>query len=315
MHLYQHIFEYVPDALLVVNLNGRIENINAQTESMFGYPREELIGGMIEALVPERFAETHVQQREHFATEPMIRRMGQQRVEFRARRKDGLEFPADIMISPLHSGSELFVLCAVRDMTEQFAAEEELRRRTAELETLHEQMRILASRDGLTGLLNRRAFEEQVEWLLRNSVRRGANFSLLVLDVDFFKRVNDQFGHAEGDRVLVAVADVLRTTCRQNDIAARYGGEEFTFALPDTDARGSLIVADNLRVAITNISGLPSPITASIGVVTHQAAATSVSNTATFGNLFNDADRALYAAKRAGRNRVCHASSLPAQSG
>jgi len=312
MHFYQHIFEHVPDALLVVNLNGRIANLNAQAESMFGYPRGELIGEMIELLVPERFAKAHVQQRERFATEPIIRRMGPHPIDFRARRKDGLEFPADIMLSPLHSDSEMYILCAVRDKTEQFAAEKELRQRTEELEALHEQLKIHASRDGLTDLLNRRAFEKQVEWLLRNSARRGASFSLLVLDVDFFKRVNDRFGHAQGDRVLVAVADVLRATCRQNDIAARYGGEEFTIALPDTDARGSLIAAETFRLAITDIDGLPSPISVSIGVATYKAAATLNSNAAGFQNLFNDADRALYAAKNAGRNRVCHANSLPA---
>jgi diguanylate cyclase (GGDEF)-like protein len=131
-----------------------------------------------------------------------------------------------------------------------------------------------------------------------------------MLDLDFFKQVNDQFGHAEGDRVLKAVADVLRATCRQNDVAARYGGEEFAIALPDTRERGALIVAETFRAAIASISGMLSSVSASIGVVTFTPSASLPPADTLFARLINDADRALYAAKHAGRNRVCHASSL-----
>ena len=310
MDIYRRIFEESPDGLLVIDERGRIVDTNAQAEALFGYIREDLIGELIETLVPVRSAGAHVRHRERYVAQPHIRRMGAHPLELHARRKDGSEFPTDILISPLQTESGMVVLCAVRDITPHTAAEEQLRLRTVELEKLHENMKVLASRDGLTELLNRRAFQEQVEWLLRNSVRRGESLSLLMIDLDFFKRVNDQFGHAEGDRVLLAVADALRATCRQNDVACRYGGEEFAIALPDTDESGSRVAAENFRTAIAGISGLHSAITASVGAVTYTPADTLPPAAAAFEHLVNDADRALYAAKRAGRNRICHVHDM-----
>ena len=309
MDIYQHIFENVPDALLVVATDGQIVNINAQAEAIFGYSREELIGGAVELLIPDRLAAMHVKQRESFSTEPAIRRMGSRRLEVLGRRKNGREFAADIMISPLHTESAMHVLCAVRDITDHAAMIEQLRRHTTEMATIHEQLKYLASRDGLTELLNRRTFQKQVEWLLRNAARRGESISLLMIDLDYFKCINDQFGHIEGDHVLRAVARALQSRCRQNDITARYGGEEFIVALPDTDERGSLIAAENFRTAIEGISGMCTAITASIGVVTYTPLPTSAAAPMLFEKLVNDADRALYTAKKAGRNCVRHVSA------
>ena len=194
--------------------------------------------------------------------------MGAALTQVFARHKDGSDIPVDIMLSPLETGEGLFFLCAVRDVTERKAAMDELRRHTIELERLHEQLKELASHDSLTGMINRRTFQEQTEWMLRNSVRRLECLSLLMIDLDFFKRVNDRYGHSEGDRVLFAVANTLQATCRQNDVSARYGGEEFAVALPDTDEAGSRVVAENFRAAVEAIKDLKSPITTSIGIVT-----------------------------------------------
>ena len=141
-------------------------------------------------------------------------------------------------------------------------------------------------------------------------MRRKESVSLLLIDLDFFKRINDQFGHAEGDRVLVAVAATLQSACRQNDVPARYGGEEFAVALPDTSVAGSLVVAENLRVAIQAIPGLKVPATASIGIVSYTPQPQKEASQTLFADLVHQADRALYAAKDGGRNQVCHVNAI-----
>lgn len=311
MDLHSRIFEQIPDALIVVDREGQITKVNARAESMFGYGREELVGRKIELLIPARFAASHVAYRAQSADAPAFRRMGTSRLDLIARRKDESEFPVDIMIAPLDADEGTFILCDVRDITEQKATETELRRRSVELEDLHVQLKELASRDALTGLFNRRTFQEHTEWLLTNSARRRESVSLLLIDLDYFKRINDEFGHAEGDRVLVALSATLQSTCRQNDLPARYGGEEFAVVLPDTDEAGSLVVAENLRVAFQAMPGLKLPVTASIGIVTYKAHPDKKANPRLFADLLGQADRALYVAKNRGRNQVCHAASIP----
>ncbi len=311
MDIYRRIFEHNPDPLLVVDGGGLIANANARCEQATGYRREELIGRPVEILVPARYASSHAALREQYARDLRTRRMGERQRDLWVLCKDGRELPADIMISPLQSGGTHFFLCAIRDVSDRLAADEQRRRHIAELENLHERLKVLASHDDLTGLFNRRSFEEKAEWMLRTTVRRGACISLLMIDLDFFKRVNDCFGHPEGDRVLVAVGRALRETCRQSDLAARYGGEEFVVALPDTDAAGSLTAAENFRAAIAALGGLQCRVTASVGAATFCSLPVTPVAMAlgdVLKNLIADVDRALYAAKAAGRNCVRHAA-------
>jgi diguanylate cyclase (GGDEF)-like protein/PAS domain S-box-containing protein len=309
---YHRIFEHTPDALLVVDREGSIRQGNARVEALFGYSRDELIGQKVELLIPERFAARHVDHRARFAADPKMRHMGASLMDAFARRKDGSEIPVDIMISTLDTTDGVFFLCAVRDVTERKATMEELRRRTAELEGLHVQLKELASHDSLTGLLNRRAFQEQTEWIIRNAVRQRQCVSLLMIDLDFFKRVNDHFGHGEGDRVLCMIARILKQTCRQNDISARYGGEEFSVALPDTDEAGSVVVAENFRAAVEAIEDPRYSVTASVGIATFvpDPGLPPADTRALYDELINRADQALYAAKNHGRNQVRHFNAV-----
>jgi len=309
--IYRRIFEHNPDPLLLVDGGGHIANANVRCEQATGYRREELVGRPVEILVPPRFAAGHAALREQYARDPHTRRMGPCQRDLWVLCKDGREVPADIMISPLQDGGTRFVLCAIRDVSDRLAADEQRRRHVAELENLQERLKVLASHDDLTGLFNRRSFEEKTEWMLRTAIRRGACLSLLMIDLDFFKQVNDCFGHPEGDRVLMAVGRALRETCRQSDLAARYGGEEFVVALPDTDAAGSLTAAENFRGAIAALDGLQCRVTASVGAVTFCPPPATPVPTAlptVLQGLIADVDRALYAAKAAGRNCVRHAA-------
>jgi diguanylate cyclase (GGDEF)-like protein len=164
---------------------------------------------------------------------------------------------------------------------------------------------MLATTDGLTALSNRRHFEElaRAEWA--RFQRYGRPLSLLLLDIDNFKSINDRFGHDAGDLVLKAVAFICKTTKRQIDVAARIGGEEFVLLLPETDEADAEIAAERLRKAIQihtrTLPGENLEVTISIGVA---GASQAMSG---FEVLLKRADEALYEAKRTGRNRVVRA--------
>ncbi|WP_395306885.1 GGDEF domain-containing protein [Mycobacterium sp. AMU20-3851] len=159
--------------------------------------------------------------------------------------------------------------------------------------------------DALTGLHNRRGFHRAVGDRTSRPVRRRGALGVVMVDLDEFKRVNDTQGHAAGDRVLTSVAAVLRRVAGTDVVVARIGGEEFCIAarMSDNHLRH---LADRVRAAI---AGLPHSVTASVGT----ASAPGHPATRTLDELLSAADQAMYAAKRAGGNRVCHASDLPAE--
>jgi diguanylate cyclase (GGDEF)-like protein len=171
-----------------------------------------------------------------------------------------------------------------------------------EARRLMEHLRENALRDPMTGLYNRRFLEDYVGTLVSSSQRRKSPFSVLMLDLDFFKQVNDTYGHEVGDKVIKTLADLLMRSVRASDIAVRYGGEEFLLVLTDTAAETALKVAEKIcaEVAATKIP-LPGAVlnrTISIGVSEFPADAN------TFWQVIKYADVALYKAKSGGRNQV-----------
>ncbi len=168
---------------------------------------------------------------------------------------------------------------------------------------LRESLRLQSIRDPLTGLYNRRYLEESLAREIARCGRRDFPLSVLMLDVDHFKQFNDTHGHAGGDALLAAIGQLLSSRLRGEDIACRYGGEEFTVILPESDSASALRQAEELRLALSQMSvplsgkTLP-PITASLGVATYP-----VDGVAGL-TLLRKADAALYRAKRSGRNRV-----------
>lgn len=161
----------------------------------------------------------------------------------------------------------------------------------------------LSNTDHLTGLFNRRYMMKALDKELQRSVRNGGNLSLIMLDIDHFKRVNDSFGHLQGDVVLQNVALLLQKELRSYDCAARYGGEEFVAILPDSSLKESVLVADRIRLAVqkTIFNGPLDKLslTVSLGV-----ASFSLEQTPTVDGFIKLADDALYRAKGNGRNRV-----------
>jgi diguanylate cyclase (GGDEF)-like protein len=167
---------------------------------------------------------------------------------------------------------------------------------------LYETAEKLATTDGLTGLLNRRTFNQQLEARVKEAQRYHRPMSLLLMDIDHFKKVNDTHGHPAGDAVLRSVAAIAQKQARETDVVARYGGEEMALILPETDMKGALAIAERIRkaveVAAHAIEGGTLKVTLSIGVSTWPQGGT------TEAELLESCDKALYRAKQSGRNRV-----------
>jgi diguanylate cyclase (GGDEF)-like protein len=184
--------------------------------------------------------------------------------------------------------------------------EQRVAERTAELEQANARLADLARHDPMTGLLNRRGLDDRLADVLASARRRAAPVSLLVLDADHFKRINDRHGHDAGDQVLRALAEQMRQRLRAIDVVARIGGEEFVAVLPDTDAAGALQAAQAL---VARVAAQPLPVvghvTVSIGV------ATLALGRETVQDALQRADEALYRAKAGGRNRA-EAAAAPA---
>ncbi|MDQ3333083.1 MAG: diguanylate cyclase [Planctomycetota bacterium] len=176
------------------------------------------------------------------------------------------------------------------------------RSQTRSVEPPHvRELKLAASRDPLTGLANRSELETQLKQSMKKFKAGGAPFSALFLDVDFFKRVNDNYGHAVGDEVLVGLAKLLRQECYSGELLARYGGEEFVVICPETDLPSARRRAERLRLAVSQSILCADPdvrVTASFG-----AAAAEPGDTVE--SLLLRADKALYRAKKTGRNRSC----------
>ncbi len=157
----------------------------------------------------------------------------------------------------------------------------------------------LSMRDGLTGLFNHTYFYQQIDMEVRRYVRYDTVVSLLLIDIDDFKKVNDTFGHQEGDRILAAMGRKLASVARDSDICCRYGGEEFAVILPLTGVHVAGVIADRLRTELVEfLSDGSTMVTVSMGVVT------CGEKTRTSQELVKKADAALYQAKRSGKNRI-----------
>jgi diguanylate cyclase (GGDEF)-like protein len=207
-------------------------------------------------------------------------------------------FLAQILVNNrMVSGMDELVRTRTQQLESALAEAQELRRR-------FEQLAII---DDLTGLYNRRFFFPEARTALGQAIRHGHPFTALIADVDHFKRVNDSLGHAAGDTVLVAIADLFRGAVREGDILARFGGEEFVVALPHTDVQGAMVFAERLRRSTLErewtAEGRRLEVTLSIGVAA--LAGRGGDTGVLLDQILSEADQALYAGKQAGRNRSC----------
>ena len=305
---FRQLIMSAPDAIFGVDTHGNIVFANHEAANLLGYEDNELHGRNVEILVPESLRDTHALHREDFFSNLRTRSMGTG-LELKARRKDGSEIPVEINLS--HSNTELgqLVIAYMRDITERTLAEIALRNanqqlgsQLREIESLQESLREQAIRDPLTQLHNRRFLDETVELEFHHADRFSETLSIILLDIDYFKEINDRYGHTAGDACLVTLANLLQQHCRRSDITCRYGGEEFILVLPNTNTEGAEQHAEELRHLVENevftVDEHEIKFTISLGISSYPA------HGADYRQIINKADEALYVSKRTGRNRV-----------
>ncbi|WP_236327258.1 sensor domain-containing diguanylate cyclase [Enterobacter bugandensis] len=209
---------------------------------------------------------------------------GHKPLNFIHRLADGTTRHVQTYAGPIEIYGDKLMLCIIHDITEQKRLEQELEN--------------AALRDSMTGLLNRRQFYNVIDQTNLSHLSAQQQFSLLLVDTDHFKNINDLFGHLKGDEVLIALSRTLEACSRQDDLVFRWGGEEFIILLPRTSLETALKIAESVRAAVTHITlpGLPR-FTVSIGVARHDPEES-------IDALFKRVDDALYRAKNDGRNKV-----------
>ncbi len=273
------------DAVVVIGSNGLIREFNKAAEAMFGYAASEIVGYPLGLLMPSAFAEEHQRRVEASNSKDSVRAMARGR-EVVGRAKDGREFPIEVSVGTTDDAGTRLHVGIIRDITERKLVEQELQR--------------LATTDGLTGVLNRRAFTGEAEHLAALAQRHNHPLSVMILDADKFKGINDTYGHPVGDLVLKRLVEAVASVLRKTDILGRLGGEEFGVILPATDSEGASILAERILDAVRSCSvSLPDVelrFTVSIGI--------SILNTPPddLESAFRRADQALYQAKQDGRN-------------
>lgn len=289
-----------PDGVVATDEEGRIALYAGASEAMFGYEPVEAMARDYRLLI------ANDQAYEQLRLELAIR--GQvANYEVPARRKGGREFLAAVSAAVMKDryGGTLGTIFYVRDHSEVREIEDALRRNNAQLNHLVSKLDHLAKYDQLTGLLRRGSAVEAAEDALLAWGLEPKPFGVAIFDLDHFKSVNDSYGHLVGDRVLATLAGVLRRTARQGDIVGRFGGEEFVAFLPGADLEATRGFAERARAAVEKLR-VPVTDDSSAGVTISAGVAAIPSCAGSLNEALRMADDRLYAAKRAGRNRVVH---------
>jgi diguanylate cyclase (GGDEF)-like protein/PAS domain S-box-containing protein len=294
---FQLLAEYSADVICRVGLDGKFLYVSPSSFQVIGWTPEEMTNMAPFVLVhPEDLPSLSAGVAQLLAPGG-----GTPLTVIRLRKKDGtlvwMEISRRVVRDPSTEEAKEVVL-VMRDITAH--------------KILEEKLAAMALTDGLTGLANRRAFDEALEREWKRTLREGSQISLLLLDIDHFKELNDCYGHQVGDDCLRAVAAAVKGAVRATDIAARYGGDEIAVILPAAGSAGAGEVAEKVRIAIealkiTNEGNLEGGgwVTSSIGIVT--ALSRQGGTMRMPESLLLSADNALYNAKREGRNRVAAA--------
>jgi len=293
------VLEAAPDALVIVDEEGVILQLNGPAEQLFGYSRGEVVGQPVEVLVPVRYRAAHVRQRTAYGRDLRRRPMGDG-PEFYGLRSDGTEFPVEISLSPLRARSGLLVIAAIRDISARKRAEAE-RTHLIRERALYAEISRLARHDALTGLPNRGLLHDRLAGAIASGQRHGHRLAVLFLDLDRFKHVNDSLGHATGDQLLQAIATQLSESVRGSDIVCRQGGDEFVILLSDVQRKEDVAAVTAKVIAAVNgphkVGRRRLHATASVGVALYPE------NGRDADTLIKNADIAMYYAKDHGRDQ------------
>ena len=275
------------NAVVSADASGRITQFNPAAERTFGFAAREVVGRPFLKLLAERCHTPYRLELDRLFSSEDATNAGRT-IELIGRRKDGAEFPLELCLVTWRSGHGALYTCVVRDISER-------KRIASELEELLSRVEAIARTDELTGLANRRAWDEELRRELARAARGGHSLCVVLIDLDHFKRFNDEHGHQAGDALLRDAAIAWRMRIRVTDFIARYGGEEFALLLPKCPPNEALAILERLRGAT------PEGQTCSAGVAYWGGEESPES-------LVGRADQALYEAKRAGRDRVITAT-------
>ncbi len=280
----ERLISDAPHGVAVLDLDGRVLQVNDSLASLAGRTVEELVGMRFEDLSPTHRQKMRVYLERTLAV-PGELLVGDWTIESAVAEDAHVSLTSRVLTAS--DEADEVILVNVVDFSERRRYEERLT--------------YLADHDALTGLPNRRRFDEVLDEHLRQCQRRGATGALLLVDLDHFKEVNDTMGHDAGDQLIVSTASLLRDNLRVSDLVARLGGDEFAVLLPDADLAGAEAVAEALvqrvRAHCSRLEGVKRRVTASVGVITFAAAAQQSVDPLAL------ADMLLYDAKDAGRNR------------
>jgi diguanylate cyclase (GGDEF)-like protein/PAS domain S-box-containing protein len=281
---YRGLLEAAPDAMVVVGQGGEIVLLNVQAEKQFGYRRDELVGQKVKNIIPEGFAERLIADALRSAEDALAQQIGTG-IELNGRRKDGSEFPIEIMLSPLKGAEGILVTAAIRDITT---------RKKAEALMIHS-----SEHDFLTGLPNRMLLCDRVNQAIRMAIRHKRKVAVLFLDLDGFKHINDSLGHPTGDKLLQSVGKRLVDCVRGSDTVSRQGGDEFVVLLSEEeDSEDASITAKRMLRAVAEahfIDQRDLHVTCSVGVSVYPDDGLNAET------LIKNADTAMYQAKENGR--------------
>ncbi|HOK89364.1 MAG TPA: diguanylate cyclase [Candidatus Hydrogenedentes bacterium] len=287
--LLSGVLRTAADGIILIDEKGKIIEYNGSAAVIFGYAPEEAIGKSVGILMPEPHSRQHDQYIRKYLETGEAQIIGSTR-EVLGRRKDGTIFPMTLAVSEVKRPGKPPVFAGiVRDITEHKRNEELLRH--------------AATHDGLTQLLNRRRFEERLSVEVHSAHRYGHALSLAMIDIDYFKQINDTYGHQAGDAVLMAIARIIREDIRLDDFAGRYGGDELCVGFPHTPSISAVNCVERIRSRVKDLAfnaenGQRFKVTLSIGIaqLTFEHKDTRM--------LFIAADEALYEAKKNGRDQV-----------
>ncbi|BCJ95852.1 hypothetical protein acsn021_34210 [Anaerocolumna cellulosilytica] len=300
--MLRKLMDAIPDLVVVTDVSGKISYTNKSLYPMLGYDtgKGEQPSNIFELVLEEDVERV----RENFTR---ILQEDIMPIEYKYKKKDGTCIDAEVngTVAKDETNEPFGFVFVVRDITERKKVQETLRRSKEEIELMNYELRkrndLLhekSIRDGLTNLYNHQHIIELLETEIHKSEINQNNLFIMMLDIDYFKTINDQFGHQTGDRVLNTVSKLIQVNIRDTDYAGRYGGEEFLIILPDIVRDDARQLADNIRLSIENFRFQQKElkITISIGLTGTRINRVKV--------LIDRADRLLYQAKSKGRNQI-----------
>lgn len=297
------------EGIISVNEHGLITGFNSAAERIFGYSAKQLMGQSVGLLIPPENHFNHLEAARFLLEAEKCNGRTNTEVETDGLHKNGKLIPIELSFSKISMDGNIQYTGVVRDITERKQHESELNRAYAELQEAHELLEQQNRIDSLTGLANRRYLDEalRLEWK-RAQRLDNSPLTIMLCDIDYFKKYNDTYGHLEGDDCLIKVAQTMaKSFTRKIDLVARYGGEEFMILLPNTSAESAIQQADLMRRRIYDLnikhksSLVADRVTISIGIYTIKPTVNHKLRKA-----IQRADEALYDAKENGRNHVYH---------